>query len=76
MNNSNIYKADTDDLRNLPEDEQDFNYSTYPTAQVQISENNLVPEGANESYAYLSSAVGGSVSQISFKSRKKPIRGY
>jgi hypothetical protein len=67
LNNLNTYKPDTDEIRNLSEDEQGFNYSTYPTAQEQISENNLVPEGANESYAYLSSAVGGSVSQLSFE---------
>jgi hypothetical protein len=70
LNNSNTYKPDTHEIQNLSEDEPDFNFnfSTYPTVERQTKEeDNLVSERSNESYAYLSSAVGGSVSQVSFK---------
>jgi hypothetical protein len=67
LNNPNICNPDTDYVQTLSEEEPDFNYSTYPTVERRISKNNLVPEGSNESYAYLSSAVGGSVSKLSFK---------
>lgn len=71
MNNLNTRNPDTDDIQNLPEDKPEFNYSTYTTAEEQISENSLVPQGSNQGYAYLSSAEGGSVSQLSFKDNTK-----
>ena len=66
MNNSNTYKPGTHEIRNLSEHEEDFNYSTYPTVRVDAHKDKLVAKRSNQE-AYLSSAVGGSVSQISFK---------
>jgi hypothetical protein len=75
LNNLNTCNPDADYVQTLSEEEPGFNYgtyptvdySTYPTAEEQISANNLVPKWSNEREAYLSSAIGGSVSQISFK---------
>jgi hypothetical protein len=67
LNNSNACSPETHYLQNSSEDELGFNYSTYPTAEVATPKDDLVIKGSNQGEAYLSSAVGGSVSQLSFK---------
>jgi hypothetical protein len=82
LNNPNTSTADTDYVQNLSEEEQGFIYSTYPTVEVDTRKfnystystaeispygDNLSVKGSNQGYAYLSSAVGGSVSELSFK---------
>jgi hypothetical protein len=86
LNNLSICNPDTDYVQNLSEEEQGFNYSTYPTveedthndslvldystystAEISPYGDNLSVKGPNQGEAYLSSAVGGSVSELSFK---------
>jgi hypothetical protein len=72
LNNPNTCNPETDYLqKNSSEDELGFNYSTYPTAEVATPKDDLVVKGSNQGEAYLSSAVGGSVSQLSFKSNSR-----
>jgi hypothetical protein len=89
LNNLNTCTPDTDNIQKPSEEEQGFNYSTYPTVEGRISEennldystyptveispygDNLSVKGSNQGYAYLSSAIGGSVSQLCFKDNTK-----
>lgn len=84
MNNSNACSPETDYLqKNSSEDGPGFNYSTCPAAEVETHKDtqvatpkdDLVVKGSNQGEAYLSSAVGGSVSQISFKDNPRNHAG-
>jgi len=76
LNNLNTCNPDTDYVQNLSEEEPGFNYSTYPTAEISPYEDNLSVKGSNQGSAYISSAVGGSVSQISFKGNARKQARY
>ncbi len=68
MNTANTCNLGTNYyVQNLSEDDPGFNYGTYPTAEVATHKDNLLLKGSNRGEAYLSSAIGGSVSQLSFR---------
>jgi hypothetical protein len=78
LNNSNTCNPDADCVQKSSEDlnhNTDFNYSTYSTVEVETHEDKLIAQRSNQGEAYVSSAVGGSVSQLSFKDNARNQTG-
>jgi hypothetical protein len=67
LNNSNTYNPVTDDLQNPPNNPTEFIYSTYSAAEREDHRDKPVTKGSNQEEAYVSSTIGGSLSQISFQ---------
>ena len=66
MNNLNSHNPDTDYIQNLPEDPSSLDYSTYSAAEIVTYGTKPLITGSNQE-TYLSSTMGGSVSEISFE---------
>jgi hypothetical protein len=75
LNNPNSHNLNTDYLQNLSEDPSSLDYSTYSAAKIvdystystaQIDTYDAKPtiKGSNQEYAYVSSTIGGCVSQV------------
>jgi hypothetical protein len=67
LNNPNTANLDTDYLQNLSEDFSSLDYSTYSAAEIDTYETKPLITGSNQEYAYVSSSIGGSQSEISFE---------
>jgi len=80
LNNLNPCTPETHEIQNPSKEEPEFKYSTYPTAEVDTHKEKLSVKGANQEsnqgYAYLSSAVGGSVCELSFKDNARKQARY
>jgi hypothetical protein len=66
LNNPNEHNSDYDYIQNLSEDPTGLDYSTYSAAEIDTYETKPLITGSNQE-AYLSSTVGGSLSEISFE---------
>jgi hypothetical protein len=66
LNNPNTANLDLDYIQKPSEDHRGLDYSTYSAAEVGTYDTNPTLEGSNQE-AYISSTIGGSLSQISFK---------
>jgi hypothetical protein len=66
LNNPNVLNPDTDYLQNLPEDPRGLDYSTYSAAGIDTHDSKPLIQGSNQG-AYISSTIGGSVSEVSFE---------
>jgi hypothetical protein len=67
LNNPNEHNSDYDYIQNLSEDLTNLDYSTYSAAEIVTYESNPLITESNQEYAYVSSTIGGSQSQISFE---------
>ena len=67
LNNLNIHNPDTDSCYAQPEDPNGFIYRTYSAAERQNQKYKPFIKRSNQVEAYVSSAIGGSLSQISFR---------
>lgn len=74
MNNSNTHNSVIDDIQKQPEDPAGFIYRTYSAAKREGYEDKPVSKRSNQAEAYVSLAVGGSLSQISFGDSKTKSR--
>jgi hypothetical protein len=70
LNNSNKYYLGTDSFYKQPEAPPGFIYRTYSAARRDDHEDKPVDRSANQAEAYVSSTIGGSLSQISFQARE------
>ena len=73
MNNSYTHNLNTDYLQKSTEDPTGFTYGTYSTAEL-VPYKDKAPMGDPNREAYVSSAVGGSISQVSFEGSKPKKR--
>jgi hypothetical protein len=64
--NSNTHNPVTDNIQKQPKDLTGFIYSTYSAAERENHKDKPINEGSNQEEAYVSSTVGGSLSQVSF----------
>jgi hypothetical protein len=65
--NSNTHNPVTDNIQKQPKDLTGFIYSTYSAAERENHKDKPINEGSNQEEAYVSSTVGGSLSQVSFE---------
>jgi hypothetical protein len=73
LNNSNIHNHSTACTQSSSRDHSGFIDSTYTAAEVDTLKDQLIVKGSNQ-VAYVSSTIGGSLSQISFESSKPSSR--
>jgi hypothetical protein len=66
LNNPNEHNSDYDYIQNLSEDLTNLDYSTYSAAEIVSYDTKPTIERSNQE-AYISSTVGGSLSQVSFE---------
>jgi hypothetical protein len=66
LNNLNSNNPDTDYLQHISEDPTSLDYSTYSAAEIDTYDAKPLIQGSNQE-VYISSTIGGSVSEISFE---------
>ena len=67
MNNPHTYNPVTDDIQKPTNNHTGFIYSTYSAARRDNHRDKLIMKRSNQEEAYVSSAIGGSLSQVSFE---------
>lgn len=73
MNNLNSHNLNVDHIQNLSEDPTGLDYSTYSAAEIDTYESKSTVRESNQE-AYISSTVGGSLSEISFEAPESKRR--